>query len=392
MMRLSYLRHACSCAQAISTTVGRRVYCRFNSPAAAVLLCGMIVMLGASDRVTEPEIVSRLNASSESQASLALAVTAPAINGSVSKTSNTPLSDPVPLVMSDIDSGSYAGRIEGTLRDTLVRASVPADIREQIAHIFAPRLNLAAPAHRGDTYHVLYRRDDTNVQRKRLTAVELRSGGELYQAVWYIAPGRTDGHYYSFDGRGLAAKPFSMPLDYVRLSSPYGYRTHPVKGKHLMHTGVDFAAPKGTPVVAAASGTVRFIGLKPGYGKIVVLSHPRGLTTHYAHLSAFARDLRVGRPVTEGQPLGAVGSTGTATAAHLHFEVREYDQPIDPLALTGRTGAPPFTTSQRIAFDSITAALREQLAALPLDTPARRVASNAESTPNPAGKRKSSLT
>jgi murein DD-endopeptidase MepM/ murein hydrolase activator NlpD len=392
MMRLHYLRHTCSRAQAISTKAGYSVYCWFKSPARAVLLCGIVAILGTAGGVTESDIVNRISASSASQRSLDLAVTARAVNGSVNNTSTSQLSDAAPLRMSDTDSGSYAGRIEGTLRETLMRASVPVDIQEQIASIFSPRLDLAAPAQKGDTYHVLYERDDTSAQRRRLTAVELRSGDQVYQAVWFIAPGHTDGHYYSFDGHGLSAKPFSMPLNYVRVSSPFGYRIHPVKGKLHMHTGVDLAAPKGTPVVAAASGTVRFVGFRPGYGNIVVLGHPRGFTTHYAHLSDFARDLRVGAPVTEGQPLGAVGSTGTATGPHLHFEVREHDQPIDPLALTGRTAVSPLTPSQRIAFDSMTGALRGQLAALPIDTPTGKMASNADGTPNPSAKRKSSLT
>jgi murein DD-endopeptidase MepM/ murein hydrolase activator NlpD len=284
--------------------------------------------------------------------------------------------------MPEADSGSYAGRIEGTLRDTLVRVSVPVDIQEQITRIFAARLDLAVPAQEGDTYRVLYERDDATTQRKRVTAVELRSGGEVYRAVWFIAPGRTDGDYYSFDGHRLAAEPFSMPLDYVRVSSPFGYRLHPVNGKPHMHTGVDFAAPKGTPVGAAASGTVQFVGTKDGYGNIVVLRHPQGYTTRYAHLSAFARDLRVGAPVTEGQPLGAVGNTGTSTGAHLHFEVRLNDKPVDPLTLTSRAGASPLSTSQRVAFDRVTGAMREQLAALPVDTQTVRTASNAEGTLN----------
>ncbi|WP_233852448.1 M23 family metallopeptidase [Paraburkholderia sp. HD33-4] len=371
MIRLRYLRCVSSCATSIFIKFGHSAHWRFMSPICVALLFGMVTMPVTPNWIAESELVRRINEPGAAQPYLALA----AANGT-SKTSDGQLSNAAPLVMSEPSSDSYAGRIEGTLRDTMARASVPVEIQEQIAHIFAPRLDLAAPAHNGDTVHVLYGRDDTNAQRKRLTAVELRSGGEVYQAVWFVAPGHTGGDYYSFDGRELAAKPFSMPLNYVRLSSPFGYRTHPVKGKHQMHTGVDFAAPKGTPVVAAASGTVRFVGFKPGYGNIVVLSHPRGFTTHYAHLSAFSRELRVGKPVTEGQALGAVGSTGTATGAHLHFEVREYDQPIDPLTLTGRTGASPLTTTERLAFDSMTGALREQLVALPVDAPANRMASN----------------
>ncbi|APA88198.1 M23 family metallopeptidase [Paraburkholderia sprentiae WSM5005] len=376
MMRVSYLRHACCCARAISVTVGHSMNCRFTSSARAVLLCGIAALLGTSSAI---------------RSSLTSEVIVPAVDEPVSKAGHSELSDAAPLRMPEADSGSYAGRIDGTLHDTLVRANVPMDIQEQIAHIFAHQLDLAAPAQKGDTYQVLYGRDDTTTARKRLTAVELRSRGQVYQAVWFIAPGHTDGDYYSFDGRRLTDKPFTMPLGHARVSSRFGYRHHPVKGKHLMHTGVDFAAPMGTSVAAAASGTVRFVGFRSGYGKIVELSHPRGYTTHYAHLSAFARDLRVGAPVTGGQPLGAVGSTGTATGAHLHFEVRKHDRPVDPLTLTSRTRAAPLTASQRIAFDSMTGALLERLAALPADTPPVRMASNAEGTANRAGNRKGSL-
>ncbi|MGF6606021.1 murein DD-endopeptidase MepM/ murein hydrolase activator NlpD [Paraburkholderia sp. WSM4175] len=385
-MRLSYLCHACASAQAISTKVSHLVHSRFESVARAVLLCGVVAVLSVSAWVTVSEIVSRANKSSASQPTLALEMAAPATDKLVTETGNSQLSDAGPFVMSESYSGAYAGRIKGNLLDTLERASVPVEIREQIARIFASRLDLAAPAHKDDTYHVLYARDETTIQRKHLTAVELRSRGETYQAMWFIPPGQTGGDYYSFDGRRLAAEPFSMPLDYVRVSSRFGYRTHPVTGRHLMHTGVDFAAPKGTPVVAAASGTVQFVGIRSGYGKIVVLRHPRGYMTFYAHLSAFARDLRVGAPVTEGQALGAVGATGTATGAHLHFEVRKNNQPIDPISVTSRTGTMPLTTIQRIAFDSATGALREKLAALPVDIPTTRMASNAEGTPNRSGK------
>jgi hypothetical protein len=164
----------------------------------AVLLCGVVALLGASAWHTASEIVSRVSASSANQPTLEM--TGPAaqriesvgpvragwasfasrFNGLVSKTRNSPLSAAAPLAMPEADSGSYAGRIEGTLRDTLVRASVPVDIQEQIARNFAARLDLAAPAQEGDTYHVLYERDDTTTQRKRVTALEIRSGREVH--------------------------------------------------------------------------------------------------------------------------------------------------------------------------------------------------------------------
>jgi murein DD-endopeptidase MepM/ murein hydrolase activator NlpD len=397
MMQLHYLRHACARAKAIAAEAGHSVRLGLMSPAAAVFVCGVAAVLGVSVWAMGPEICGRVSASRAVQA--ALGVTMPAAqpiesagkisaggastaSGFAGEAQNTPLSEAAPLVVPEADSGSYAGRTEGTLRNTLVRAGVPADIQEQLARIFAVRLDVAAPAKEGDTYRVLYEPGDATTQRKRVTAVELRSGDEVHQAVWFVAPGHTKGDYYSFDGRRLAAEPFSMPLDHVRVSSPFGYRTHPVKGTHLMHNGVDLAAPKGTPVLAAAPGTVQFIGPGREHGKYVVLSHPQGYTTHYAHLSAFARDLRVGVPVTEGQRLGAVGSTGTSTGPHLHFEVRLNKQPVDPLTLTSRGGALPLTASQRIAFYGVTGAVRGQLAALSVDTPTVRTASNAGGTLN----------
>jgi murein DD-endopeptidase MepM/ murein hydrolase activator NlpD len=399
MMRLYYLRNACTSVQTIAAEVSHLVLSRYKSPmravACAALLCGTVTMPGALTWDAKPEVFSHVEASSAirpvlgatmpialpiewtGQDSAGRASIAKSFSGFVSKPNNSPLSAAAPFVSPEADSGSYAGRTEGSLRDTLARAGVPVEIREQIAGIFAARLDVAATAHEGDAYRVLYKRDDAAAQRKRVTAVELRSGGKVYQAVWFVAPGRTTGDYFSFDGQRLAAELFAMPLDYVRVSSPFGYRDHPVKGKRHIHTGVDFAAPKGTQVVAAAAGIVQFVGFENGYGKYVVLSHPQGYTTYYAHLSAFARDLRVGAPVTEGQPLGTVGSTGTATGPHLHFEVRLNNHPTDPLMLTSRTGALLLTADQRVAFDDMTGSMRGQLAGLPIGTPTVKTASNA---------------
>ncbi|MBB5412260.1 MULTISPECIES: M23 family metallopeptidase [unclassified Paraburkholderia] len=413
MMSFHFLGNTFPKTQAIAIEVGNSIRSRCKSPASSIagagVLCGMVAILGLSVSTAAPEIFNRVKASSAIWSGLGVTVPAAQpverprqmsegsadiagkFSGFVGEAQNSPLSGAVPLVVPEAEIGSYAGRIEGNLHDTLVRADVPVEIREQIARIFASRLDVAAPAQKGDTYRVFHGRDAAAPQRRRVTAVELRSGAKVYQAVWFVAPGHANGDYYSFDGRRLAAEPFSMPLDYVRVSSTFGNRVHPVGGKQHFHTGVDFSAPKGTPVVAAASGTVKFVGNESGYGQYVVLNHPQGYTTYYAHLSSFARDLRVGASVTEGQRLGAVGSTGRSTGPHLHFEVRRNNHPTDPLALTSRTGASPLTASQRIAFDGMTGAMREQLAALTVDAPTVRTASNAGRTLNHAENPKDSL-
>jgi murein DD-endopeptidase MepM/ murein hydrolase activator NlpD len=277
-----------------------------------------------------------------------------------------------PLAMPVADAGSYTGQINGSLHDTWMAAGLPADVVAQLSRIFAGRLDAATRAQPGDSYRIVYGpagRDRTASQRKHVNAIEITLGGHTYSAVWFVAPGRTEGDYFSFDGERLAAQPFAMPLNYVRVSSAFGYRIHPVTGEHLFHTGVDLTAHVGTPVVAASAGTVQFIGSDGGgYGKHVVLRHARGYTTYYAHLSSFASGLRVGSQVSEGQQLGAVGQTGVATGPHLHFEVRLNNQPTDPLKLTSRFGAAPLAGRDRAAFDHVAGIAREQLASLPVAT------------------------
>lgn len=118
-----------------------------------------------------------------------------------------------------------------------------------------------------------------------------------------------------------------------RFSSPFGKRTHPVTGARKMHTGVDIAAPTGTPIRAAAGGTVSFAGVRGGYGNVVIVDHADGSQTYYAHQN----ELRVsaGQQVSAGEVVGTVGSTGMSTGPHLHFELRRGGAPVDPAPLLG---------------------------------------------------------
>ncbi len=134
-----------------------------------------------------------------------------------------------------------------------------------------------------------------------------------------------------------AAQRVVMPVDNARVTSPFGARRHPVKRVSHVHTGIDLAAPIGTPVRAAAQGVVKVIGFeRRGFGRYIVLSHRYGSETVYAHLSATARSLRVGKAVRAGDVIGAVGKSGMVTGAHLHFELRRGGEPVDPGPLLRR--------------------------------------------------------
>ncbi len=122
--------------------------------------------------------------------------------------------------------------------------------------------------------------------------------------------------------------PTFSPVDHPYMSSSYGWRRHPITGRHAMHEGLDFAAPRGTPIHAASGGIVTLARYVPGYGKTVEISHGNGLVTRYAHASSIS--VKPGELITRGQQIARVGSTGRSTGAHLHFEVRVAGHALDP--------------------------------------------------------------
>lgn len=123
-----------------------------------------------------------------------------------------------------------------------------------------------------------------------------------------------------------------LPVD-ARVSSDFGPRIHPVTGEWKQHAGIDLAAPTGTPIGAAAAGTVTFAGVRGGYGNLVIIDHGDGTETRYAHQDTIA--VRAGQQVAVGELLGTVGSTGMSTGPHLHLEVRRDGRPVDPAPLFG---------------------------------------------------------
>jgi murein DD-endopeptidase MepM/ murein hydrolase activator NlpD len=140
-----------------------------------------------------------------------------------------------------------------------------------------------------------------------------------------------------------AGLPTFNPVTYPYLSSSFGWRRNPVSGRHAMHEGLDFAAPKGTPIHAASGGVVTEARYVPGYGKLVEINHGNGLVTRYAHASSIA--VKTGDLIEKGQLIARVGSTGRSTGSHLHFEVRMAGHPLDPTLFLQR----PEGTGQLVA-------------------------------------------
>jgi murein DD-endopeptidase MepM/ murein hydrolase activator NlpD len=205
-----------------------------------------------------------------------------------------------------------------------------------LSKAFGNKVDLTHDLRKGDTLSIVY--DQTpgahasDVPTNPL-AVRLTTGSETHDLYLHR---NLDGKalYYSKDGGSTEPEFLRYPLDFTRVSSEFSpNRFDPVTHRWQSHDGVDLAAPIGTPVHAAAQGTIRFAGRQTGYGKMIVLENPAPYSTVYAHLSRFAKGIRNGTTVERGQVIGYVGETGWATGPHLHYEVRVNDVAQNPLTV-----------------------------------------------------------
>ena len=193
----------------------------------------------------------------------------------------------------------------------------------------------------GDLYGVVYERfedEDGNLARTGdvLFASMTLSGKAIGIYRYTDRDGFTD--YYDQDGHSLRKALLKTPIDGARISSGFGMRKHPILGYSKMHKGIDFAAPSGTPIYAAGNGTIVKIGRNGGYGNYVKIKHANGYATAYAHLSKFAKGLKNGSKVKQGDVIAYVGSTGRATGPHLHYEVMVSGSQVNPKDVKLPTG------------------------------------------------------
>ena len=217
------------------------------------------------------------------------------------------------------------GRIDSSLFESGNTAGLPDKLIMNLAGIFAWDIDFVLDIRVGDNYYILYEeiyQDGEFVTDGEIIAAEFNNDGRTYQAIRFIDnDGRSD--YFTPDGSSVRKAFVRAPVDFSRISSSFNpRRRHPVLNTIRAHRGVDYAAPRGTPIKAAGDGKIIFRGRKGGYGNAVIVQHGGNITTLYAHMSNFARSAPFGSRVIQGQVIGFVGSTGLATAAHLHYEYR----------------------------------------------------------------------
>jgi len=212
---------------------------------------------------------------------------------------------------------------------SLFEAVSAAGARDQtalaLAQIFGWDIDFALDIRPGDSFTVIYEELFENgkfVKDGPVLAALFRNNGRVYRAARYVDPSGA-ANYYTPEGRSLRRAFLRTPVDFTRVSSTFDlHRMHPILNLIRAHKGIDYAAPIGTPVHAAGSGHVRFIGDKGGYGNVVEIDHSQGIVTVYGHLSRFAPGLHVGSRVSQGELIAYVGMTGLATGPHLHYEYR----------------------------------------------------------------------
>ena len=217
------------------------------------------------------------------------------------------------------------GRIENSLFESAANAGISDKTIMNIAGIFAWDIDFVLDIRRDDSFYVEWEeiwQDGKFVTDGEIIAAEFNNNGRTYRAVRFVDDsGHAD--YYTPDGHSVRKAFIRAPVDFTRISSNFNmHRRHPILNTIRAHKGVDYAAPKGTPIKAAGDGKVIFRGVKGGYGNAVILQHGGNITTLYGHMSRFASGVGLGTRVRQGQTIGYVGSTGLATANHLHYEYR----------------------------------------------------------------------
>jgi murein DD-endopeptidase MepM/ murein hydrolase activator NlpD len=237
----------------------------------------------------------------------------------------------------DVELKTVGASVENSLFADGQKAGIHPTLLSQLADIFTWDIDLEKEVRKGDSIKILYEQrsrkgQETNASL-RILAAELVSAGQKLTAI-YFEKQKGQGNYYNLEGRSLARSFLRFPLEFTNITSHFApSRFHPILKVSIPHTGVDFAAKRGTPVRSVGDGVITLADWNGVYGKTVEIQHDSTYTTRYAHLERFAEGVRNGTAITKGQIIGYVGSTGRATGPHLHFELYKDQQYIDPLSV-----------------------------------------------------------
>ncbi len=236
----------------------------------------------------------------------------------------------------DIRLARASGAIRNSLFEDGAAEGVPARVMVDFIRLFSYDIDFQRDIHAGDKFDLLFERyhaEEGRVAHEgEIAYASITVGGRTLKLYRFETQ---DGEveYFNENGESVRKALLRTPVDGARLSSRFGMRKHPILGYSRMHRGVDFAAPTGTPVVAAGSGIVEFAGRKGAYGKYIRIRHNAEYSTAYAHLNGYAPGISRGKRVKQGEVIGYIGTTGRSTGPHLHYEVLRQGTQINPIEL-----------------------------------------------------------
>ena len=240
---------------------------------------------------------------------------------------------------------TFIAFIQGSIDDSIYRAALDAGVNEaafnEYVRVLGFSVDFQREVRRGDKFEMMYTIDrdalSGDVVDIDLQYAGLALSGDQLGFFRYDSADNAIG-WYDENGNSAARTLIRTPITGARLSSNFGTRRHPVSGFNAMHKGVDFAAPKGTPIIAAGSGVVREAGWKGSFGRYIRIKHNATYDTAYAHMSRIAPHITAGSRVKQGEIIGYVGSTGRSTGAHLHYEILVNNRQVNPMTVRLPTG------------------------------------------------------
>ena len=236
----------------------------------------------------------------------------------------------------EVNTAYAHGEIESSLFLAAKRAGLSHNLTMDLANVFGYDIDFAMDIRKGDTFEVIY--EEKTIEGERvgtgnILAARFTNRGKAFTAIRYTNK-QGNSSYYTAEGESMRKAFIRTPVDFARISSRFSNgRKHPILNKIRAHKGVDYAAPRGTPIKSAGDGKVLLAGRKGGYGNTVIIQHGNRYRTLYAHMQGFAKGVRNGSTVKQGQIIGYIGTTGLSTGPHLHYEFQVDGVHVDPLGL-----------------------------------------------------------
>ena len=244
------------------------------------------------------------------------------------------------------------GVINSSLSQSAARAGLSHSLTMDMASVFGYDVDFAQDIRQGDEFDVIYEQKVVNgkaVGNGPILSARFTNRGKTYTAVRYTNK-QGNSSYYTADGNSMRKAFIRTPVDFARISSKFSMgRKHPILNKIRAHKGVDYAAPRGTPIKAAGDGKVLLAGRRGGYGNTVIIQHGNTYRTLYGHMQGFAKGVKTGGTVKQGQVIGYIGTTGLSTGPHLHYEFQVNGVHVDPLGQK-LPMADPIAKSERARF------------------------------------------